>query len=33
MPMLEISIAEAVADGTDPNEGIAFEHHLRLLMD
>ena len=31
--LLEISIAEAVADGTDPNEGIAFEHHLRLLMD
>ena len=31
--LLEISIAEAVADGTDPNEGIAFEHPLRLLME
>ncbi|WP_296627041.1 pyridoxamine kinase [uncultured Negativibacillus sp.] len=31
--LLEASIAEAVEDGTDPNEGIAFEHHLKLLMD
>lgn len=31
--LLEASIAEAVEDGTDPNEGIAFEHHLGLLMD
>lgn len=31
--LLEVSIAEAVADGTDPNEGVAFEHHLKLLMD
>ena len=31
--LLEASIAEAVADGSDPNEGIAFEHHLKLLMD
>ena len=31
--LLEISIAEAVEDQTDPNEGIAFEHHLELLMD
>ena len=31
--LLEASIAEAVADGTDPCEGVAFENHLKLLMD
>ena len=31
--LLEASIAEAVEDGTDPNEGIAFEHHRKLLME
>lgn len=29
---LEASIAEAYADGTDRNEGVAFEHHLHLLI-
>ena len=29
---LEVSIREAVTDGTDPNEGIAFENHMSLLM-
>lgn len=29
---LEASIREAVMDGTDPNEGIAFENHMSLLM-
>lgn len=29
---LEASIEEASADGTDPNEGVAFEHHLHLLL-
>ncbi len=29
---LEASIREAVTDGTDPNEGIAFENHMSLLM-
>lgn len=29
---LEASISEAAADGTDPNEGVAFEHHLHLLI-
>lgn len=30
---LEASIAEASADGVDPNEGVAFEHHLQILLD
>lgn len=29
---LEASITEAAADGTDPNKGVAFEHHLSLLL-
>lgn len=29
---LEASIIEASADGADPNEGVAFEHHLQLLL-
>lgn len=29
---LEASVAEAAADGVDPNEGVAFEHHLHLLI-
>ena len=30
---LQASIEEAVEDKTDPNEGVAFEHHLSLLFD
>ncbi len=31
--LLEASIAETCAEGTAPCEGIAFEHHLRLLWE
>ena len=31
--LLGAAIAETVADGTDPNEGVAFEHHLHLLWE
>lgn len=31
--LLEVSIEETMRDGIDPNEGIAFEHHLKLLME
>ena len=30
---LQASIEETVEDKTDPNEGVAFEHHLSLLFD
>ena len=30
--LLEASISDMEADGTDPNEGIAFENHLDLLI-
>ena len=30
--LLEASIAESCAAGTDPREGVAFEHHLHLLL-
>ena len=30
--LLEASIAESLADGTAPYEGVAFEHHLSLIM-
>ena len=31
--LLEAAAAETCADGSDPNDGIAFEHHLHLLIE